>query len=197
MTDTLSTLGLAVMLGYAALAVFAWSTRRSLNADPQSRHALLLWAFAGALVVMHVPFLRPALRFEATVEVPEVVAALVGQSSLVPDLAPTRANVSFPVLIALAWLALVAVSAAKLGFAWVQLLHLARGDHRWACFVALARLAFPLHPSARWLASEIALAREQAVDAVVAAPDSHAYASLLVDVAEAAASTVRSKSPAP
>ena len=64
-----------------------------------------------------------------------------------------------------------------------ELCHLRCGDPWKALVVGFARaLLFP-HPSARRLVRAWAQAREEAVDARIAAPDPHAYAHLLVDVA--------------
>jgi beta-lactamase regulating signal transducer with metallopeptidase domain len=64
-----------------------------------------------------------------------------------------------------------------------EVAHLARGDQGWALLVALLRLPFALHPTARALAADLALAREEAVDAQVAHDDAHTYAHALVTVA--------------
>jgi hypothetical protein len=65
-----------------------------------------------------------------------------------------------------------------------ELTHLARGDHRMSAAVALLKLPFAWHPSARWIERELAMAREEAVDERVARHDGEGYARLLVDVAE-------------
>jgi beta-lactamase regulating signal transducer with metallopeptidase domain len=67
-----------------------------------------------------------------------------------------------------------------------ELTHLVRRDLELAWVVAIARIPFALHPAARWIAREIAVAREQAVDALVGAKSPKVYARLLVDVAECA-----------
>jgi hypothetical protein len=59
--------------------------------------------------------------------------------------------------------------------------HVARADVAWA--VAVARLPLALHPTARWLGREIALAREEAVDVIVSRNGAGSYAHLLIDVA--------------
>jgi len=68
-----------------------------------------------------------------------------------------------------------------------ELLHVLRADPARALAIALLRVAFTGHPSARWLAAEIALAREAAIDAQIAAGETRTYATLLVDVAAHAA----------
>jgi len=65
-----------------------------------------------------------------------------------------------------------------------ELAHLARGDQVSALAVALLKLPLALHPTARALARELALAREEAVDAAVAPADRHTYARTLVAMAE-------------
>jgi beta-lactamase regulating signal transducer with metallopeptidase domain len=67
-----------------------------------------------------------------------------------------------------------------------ELTHVARGDQIVAAAVGLARLALAFHPTARALAAELGLAREEAVDATVAPRDPSAYAHVLVRVAELA-----------
>lgn len=64
-----------------------------------------------------------------------------------------------------------------------ELVHVARADVAWAVAVAIARLPLALHPTARWLGREIALAREEAVDAIVSRNGAGNYAHLLLDVA--------------
>jgi beta-lactamase regulating signal transducer with metallopeptidase domain len=64
-----------------------------------------------------------------------------------------------------------------------ELTHLHRKDVELAWLVAICRVPFSLHPAARWVAREIAVAREEAVDALVGARSPYAYARLLVDVA--------------
>jgi len=64
-----------------------------------------------------------------------------------------------------------------------ELSHLARGDHRLAPMLVLLQLVFPFHPTARRLIRELAVAREEAVDACIAPEHVHAYAQLLVTVA--------------
>ncbi|HEX2568271.1 MAG TPA: M56 family metallopeptidase [Polyangia bacterium] len=64
-----------------------------------------------------------------------------------------------------------------------ELVHVARADVAWAVAVAIARLPLVLHPTARWLGREIALAREEAVDAIVSRSGAGSYAHLLIDVA--------------
>lgn len=64
-----------------------------------------------------------------------------------------------------------------------ELVHVARADVAWAMAVAVARLPLALHPTARWLGREIALAREEAVDAIVSRNGAGSYAHLLIDVA--------------
>lgn len=64
-----------------------------------------------------------------------------------------------------------------------ELTHLHRKDVELAWLVAICRIPFSLHPAAKWIAKEIAVAREEAVDALVGAHAPYAYARLLVDVA--------------
>jgi beta-lactamase regulating signal transducer with metallopeptidase domain len=64
-----------------------------------------------------------------------------------------------------------------------ELVHVARADVAWAVAVAIARVPLALHPTARWLGREIALAREEAVDAIVSRNGAGNYAHLLIDVA--------------
>lgn len=65
-----------------------------------------------------------------------------------------------------------------------ELLHVSRADGRTAFLAELVQLPFPGHPFAARAFSEITVARESAVDLRAAAADPHAYATLLVDVAE-------------
>jgi beta-lactamase regulating signal transducer with metallopeptidase domain len=64
-----------------------------------------------------------------------------------------------------------------------ELTHIARGDLWAGVIVDLARTLLGPHPTARRLALDACLAREQAVDARVAAEAPAAYARVLVDVA--------------
>jgi Zn-dependent protease with chaperone function len=64
-----------------------------------------------------------------------------------------------------------------------ELTHIARGDLRTGALVEMARVLLAPHPIARRLAHDACLAREQAVDASVAAEAPLAYARVLVDVA--------------
>jgi beta-lactamase regulating signal transducer with metallopeptidase domain len=64
-----------------------------------------------------------------------------------------------------------------------ELTHIARGDLRSSALVDLACILLGPHPTARRLARDACLAREQAVDARVAAQAPVAYARVLVDVA--------------
>lgn len=64
--------------------------------------------------------------------------------------------------------------------------HLARKDETWALFVALLRAPFAFHPLTTKLIADISLAREEAVDALVACSDAHTYASALLEVASLA-----------
>jgi beta-lactamase regulating signal transducer with metallopeptidase domain len=64
-----------------------------------------------------------------------------------------------------------------------ELVHLARGDHWSSAGVALMRSLLPLHPTARRVHADCALAREEAVDALVAPMAPRAYAHLLLDAA--------------
>jgi beta-lactamase regulating signal transducer with metallopeptidase domain len=63
-----------------------------------------------------------------------------------------------------------------------ELSHLARGDHRLAPLLSLLQLAFPFHPTAKRLMRELAVAREEAVDARIDHEQLHVYAQLLVTV---------------
>jgi beta-lactamase regulating signal transducer with metallopeptidase domain len=65
-----------------------------------------------------------------------------------------------------------------------ELEHLRAGDQIQVLWAMLTSLAFTGHPLATWLKRELAVAREEAVDATVGQEDRHAYARLLVDVAE-------------
>lgn len=65
-----------------------------------------------------------------------------------------------------------------------ELTHVLRRDTAIAFFVSVASAAFSLHPTLRWLAAEIAFAREASVDAQVAAPARLQYARFLVASAE-------------
>ncbi len=64
-----------------------------------------------------------------------------------------------------------------------ELAHLDRGDQGWVLAVALLRIPFTLHPLGPRFAADISLAREEAVDAVVAQTDAYTYAHALVEVA--------------
>jgi hypothetical protein len=64
--------------------------------------------------------------------------------------------------------------------------HLDRKDETWALFVALLRAPFAFHPLTTKLIADISLAREEAVDALVACSDAHTYASALLEVASLA-----------
>jgi hypothetical protein len=77
-----------------------------------------------------------------------------------------------------------------------ELTHISRGDTRVAFWVSLASTVFPLHPTARQLAREIAFAREASVDAVVAATGALEYARFLVRSLESARAEDRLASPA-
>ncbi len=64
--------------------------------------------------------------------------------------------------------------------------HLDRKDETWALFVAIMRAPFAFHPLTTKLIADISLAREEAVDALVACSDAHTYASALLEVASLA-----------
>lgn len=61
--------------------------------------------------------------------------------------------------------------------------HVARRDPEWALLVALLRVPLTMHPVTRRLLADLSLAREEAVDALIAHEDATAYASALVEVA--------------
>jgi Zn-dependent protease with chaperone function len=66
-----------------------------------------------------------------------------------------------------------------------ELVHLMRGDPELAFLIVALRIPFALHPVAAWLSREIAVAREQAVDQILATGRCRDYAQLLVDITEA------------
>jgi BlaR1 peptidase M56/Pilus formation protein N terminal region len=61
--------------------------------------------------------------------------------------------------------------------------HVARRDPAWALLVALLRVPLAIHPVTRRLLADLSLAREEAVDALIAHEDATTYASALVEVA--------------
>lgn len=65
-----------------------------------------------------------------------------------------------------------------------ELLHLQRSDQLWALVLAVLRVPFALHPTAKALAERAALACEEAVDAIASKKDARTYAHTLVTVAE-------------
>lgn len=153
---------LAVTLGMARLFLAHWSLlrlcRKARPAPEEARQR------AGEIAA------------ELGVSVPRLLV-----SDAVP--LPFTAGIVVPVVVLTA--EEVDASPAQLDFVLRhELSHVARGDARIAWAVSLARVAFPLHPTARRLAAEIAFAREASVDARAGAASPLEYARFLLASAE-------------